>query len=185
MVHSLDYTTISHVLDSWERARRLTTNFEQEVGVILFQQYVTAACPNRAAKFPLSHYTFAPCAFCHRLFKNDPQCKVLFGFPLDIDTDSAELLQSKRFLMHAAYLVEMLDTSLGMLGPDDELLAEIMYDLGSKHTRYGVKADMFPQMGKALMVALEAILKHTLNDATRDAWKKTFAELSSEMIRGM
>mmetsp|Transcript_15753 Transcript_15753/g.43458 ORF Transcript_15753/g.43458 Transcript_15753/m.43458 type:complete len:88 (-) Transcript_15753:80-343(-) len=87
--------------------------------------------------------------------------------------------------MHAAYLVEMLDTSLGMLGPDDELLAEIMYDLGSKHTRYGVKADMFPQMGKALMVALEAILKHTLNDATRDAWKKTFAELSSEMIRGM
>mmetsp|Transcript_15753 Transcript_15753/g.43459 ORF Transcript_15753/g.43459 Transcript_15753/m.43459 type:complete len:85 (-) Transcript_15753:384-638(-) len=63
MVHSLDYTTISHVLDSWERARRLTTNFEQEVGVILFQQYVTAACPNRARQISLVSLYLCPLRF--------------------------------------------------------------------------------------------------------------------------
>lgn len=55
------------------------------------------------------------------LFKKSPQTKVLFGFPIDVDTDSYELLNSKRFGMHAAYLVEMLDTALNMLGPDIEV----------------------------------------------------------------
>jgi hypothetical protein len=58
-------------------------------------------------------------------------------------------MKSKRFIMHAAYLVQMLDTVLNMLGPDIELLTEIMLDLGAKHLRYGVKPDMFPRMGEA------------------------------------
>jgi hypothetical protein len=37
MVRELNYTTISYVLDSWEQVRRVK-NFEQKVGVILFQQ---------------------------------------------------------------------------------------------------------------------------------------------------
>jgi hypothetical protein len=39
--------------------------------------------------------------------------------------------------MHAAYLIQMIDTALNMLGPDIELLTEIMTELGIKHVRYG------------------------------------------------
>lgn len=55
----------------------------------------------------------------------------MFGFPIDIDPKSAELVVSKRFLMHASYLIQMLDTALNMLGPDIELLTEIMTELGA------------------------------------------------------
>ena len=37
MVRELNYTTISLVLDSWEKVRR-TKDFETKVGIILFQQ---------------------------------------------------------------------------------------------------------------------------------------------------
>mmetsp|Transcript_16406 Transcript_16406/g.21479 ORF Transcript_16406/g.21479 Transcript_16406/m.21479 type:complete len:161 (-) Transcript_16406:161-643(-) len=156
MVRELNYTTISYVLDSWEAVRRLK-NFEETVGVILFKN----------------------------LFKKSPQAKVLFGFPIDIDTDSAELLNSKRFLMHACYLVQMIDTALNMVGPDTELLTEIMLELGAKHVRYGVRAEMFPVMGESILIALRTTLKESFTAVIEEAWKETFAELSGDMVRGM
>ena len=156
MVNELSYTTISHVLDSWEEVRRIK-NFEETVGTILFQN----------------------------LFKKSPQAKVLFGFPINIDTDSHELLTSKRFLMHAAYLVQMLDTALNMVGPDIELLTEIMHELGAKHVRYGVKPEMFPIMGEAIITALKSSLNDKFTTSIEEAWKETFSELSGDMVRGM
>ena len=156
MVRELSYTTISHVLDSWEEVRRIK-NFEETVGTILFQN----------------------------LFKKSPQAKVLFGFPINIDTDSHELLTSKRFLMHAAYLVQMLDTALNMVGPDIELLTEIMLELGAKHVRYGVKAEMFPVMGDAIVEALRITLREKFTTTIEEAWIETFDELSGDMVRGM
>jgi len=107
----------------------------------------------------------------------------MFGFPIDADTTSRELTTSKRFLMHASYLIQMLDTALNMLGPDIELLTEIMMELGEKHVRYGVKPEMFPVMGEALMHTLTETLKEEMTDETKDAWKETYAALSTDMIR--
>jgi hemoglobin-like flavoprotein len=123
------------------------------------------------------------------LFKKSPQAKVLFGFPIDIDTDSREMLTSKRFLMHAAYLVQMIDTALNMLGPDIELLTEIMLELVAKPARYGVKAgvkaEMFQVMGVAIIDTLHATLKENFTEAMEDAWIETFEQLSGDMVRGM
>jgi len=77
----------------------------------------------------------------------------------------------------------MLDTALNMLGPDIELLTEIMMELGEKHVRYGVKPEMFPVMGDALMHTLSETLKNDLSDETVDAWKETYGALSQDMIR--
>lgn len=88
MVNELSYNTISHVIESWEQLRRIR-NYEEVAGALLFQ----------------------------RLFEKCPQAKVLFGFPIDIDPSSQDVITSKRFLMHAAYLIQMLDTALNMLGP--------------------------------------------------------------------
>jgi hemoglobin-like flavoprotein len=121
MVAELKYATIAHVIESWEKIRRMK-NYEEVAGAKLFQ----------------------------KLFLRDPTMKLLFGFPIDIDVKCEEVLQSRRFLRHATYLVGTLDTALNMLGPDIELLTEIMLDLGVKHVTYGVKHEYFPIMGKVL-----------------------------------
>lgn len=142
-------------MESWEQLRQ-TKNYREVAGTILFQ----------------------------KLFKKSPQAKVLFGFPIDIDTESPDLLLSKRFMMHACYMIEMLDTALQMLGPDIELLTEIMIDLGSKHVRYGVQADMFPAMGEALIYTLEHVLKDKFTEVVKRSWEEIYKELSADMILG-
>jgi hemoglobin-like flavoprotein len=85
--------------------------------------------------------------------------------------------------MHAAYLVQMLDTALNMLGPDTELLTEIMHELGMKHVRYGVKPEMFPIMGDALLHTLETTLKSDFTETIKEAWIEVYSALSQDMIR--
>ena len=42
-----------------------------------------------------------------RLFIKSPASKVLFGFPASIDPSSKDLLQSRRFKMHAVYMIQV------------------------------------------------------------------------------
>ena len=85
--------------------------------------------------------------------------------------------------MHATYLWEMIDTAINMLGPDIELLTEIMTELGVKHVRYGVKPHMFPVMGEALIHTLSVTLVDEMTDDAVEAWRKTYGALSSDMIK--
>ena len=86
--------------------------------------------------------------------------------------------------MHANYMVEMLDTALQLLGPDIELLTEILLELGAKHERFGVKAEMFAIMGQSLVHMLSQILKQDFTDATKAAWEEVYQEISWNMLRG-
>lgn len=109
----------------------------------------------------------------------------LFGFPIDTDADSKELLTSKRFLAHAGLMLDMIDTALNMLGPDYETLTVIMNDLGKKHVRYGVTSDMFPFMGEALVETLEEFLSEEEFPAKKkEAWIDVYGKLSGDMILG-
>jgi methyl-accepting chemotaxis protein len=119
------------------------------------------------------------------LFEKCPQAKVPFGFAIDVDPTKSGLLQGKKFMMHAVYLIQMIDTALNMLGPDIELLTEIMADLGSKHIQYGVEPVMFPMMGDALIFTLELILKGDFTDLVRAAWIEMYTALSQDMIRAL
>ena len=117
------------------------------------------------------------------LFEKCPEAKVLFGFPIDIDVQSPDLLESRRFLAHAAYLLEMIDTALGLLGPDSELLTEIMAELGVKHIKYGVTPEMFPIMGDALLHTFKETLGKKLTPAAEESWKITYEALSADLIQ--
>jgi Globin len=117
-----------------------------------------------------------------RLFNECKESKVLFGFPIDIDPNADELLKSRRFIMHASYLIQMIDTALNMLGPDIELLTEIMTELGQKHVKYGVKPEYFPKMGIALLGTLEELLGEAWTEPVKEAWIETYAALSNDMI---
>ena len=93
------------------------------------------------------------------------------------------MLESRRFTMHAVYMIQMLDSALQMLGPDDELLTEIMLELGVKHQRYGVKPEMFTVMGDSLIKMLEVVLEGSFDTETRAAWVETYAALSQDMVK--
>lgn len=154
MVKELNYATLSNVIESWEALRR-TKDYETVAGTQLFKY----------------------------LFTKAPNTKPLFGFQIDADPESDELFKSKRFNMHAAYMIQMLDTSVNMLGPDIELLTEIMMELGEKHVRYGVKPEMFPAMGEALLFTLQKQLGDQFTTAMEDSWKETYNTLTQDMIR--
>ncbi|GKY99193.1 hypothetical protein MPSEU_000874700 [Mayamaea pseudoterrestris] len=154
MLCNLSYNTITQVMDSWEELRKIK-RYEEVAGSKLFQTF------------------FVRC----------PQAKVLFGLAYDADMTSEDVLNSKPFLMHASYLIEMFDTALNMLGPDMDLPSAVMADLGAKHVRYGVKSHMFEVMGSCLVLMLIDILGvKVMTPKVQQAWKETYGALSGDMI---
>ena len=120
---------------------------------------------------------------CDRLFDLEPEAKAIFGFDTKADVEK-ELSKSPRFTKHAKYFIQMIDKALGMLGPDIDLLTEILLDLGQKHVGYGVKPEYFPSMGRALIHAVKLQLgDEKFNDEVKDAWVEVYGALSYDMIR--
>lgn len=107
----------------------------------------------------------------------------MFGFDLESDVDD-EFLNDPKFVAHSAKLIGMFDTALNMLGPDGILLAEKIRTLGEKHFAYGVRAEMFPIMGKGLVFMLETQLGETVfNDDVRKAWRDVFGAISTDLMK--
>lgn len=153
MITELSYNTLALVLDSWSFLK-ISKDLFDETGQHLFQ----------------------------KLFSRSPEIKLLFGFPPDLNPDSEDLLHNMRFIRHSLYMMEMLDSALNLVGPDIELLTEILHDLGSKHVRYGVQPEMFPVMGECLIESLKDSLGEKFDDRTREAWEILYQGLSQEMI---
>jgi hemoglobin-like flavoprotein len=154
MVNDISYNTIARVSDSWEKLRQVK-NYEELAGTMLYQRF------------------FIKC----------PAGKALFGFTVDADPYSKELITSKRFIMQASHFIQMLDASLGMLGPDIELLTEIMTELGDKHVRYGVTKEMYPIMGECIIATLESVLsKKVMTKQTKAAWQEIYREMTGDMM---
>jgi len=63
-------------------------------------------------------------------------------------------LKSSGNLIHAVRMIYMFDAALSMLGPDTEMLEEVLHDLGRRHIGYGVSPHCYPFMGQAVVYAL-------------------------------
>eukprot|EP00934_Nitzschia_sp_Nitz4_P008672 Nitzschia sp. Nitz4//scaffold19_size178191//46688//47298//NITZ4_001964-RA/size178191-augustus-gene-0.47-mRNA-1//1//CDS//3329540640//8662//frame0 len=153
MVADMSYSTVSSVIDSWEEIRRLPDH-EEKTG----------------------------CALFLKLFELEPDARTIFGFEKDTEM-TPEMVKSPRFVKHAKYFIQMIDKALGMLGPDIELLTEILLDLGAKHVGYGVKPEYYPSMGRALIHAVKQSLGDGFTDEMKDAWVEVYGALSYDMIR--
>lgn len=74
-----------------------------------------------------------------------------------------------------------------MLGPDIEMLTEIMTDLGPKHVAYGVTPDTFPARGQCLIDTLAECLNEvepgSFPSDTRDAWEEVYLNLSTDISK--
>jgi hemoglobin-like flavoprotein len=72
-----------------------------------------------------------------------------------------------------------------MLGPDIEMLTDILLELGQKHVHYGVQPEYFPTMGNALIQAVKDVLgdEHFTTEI-KDSWVEVYDAMSYDMIRG-
>jgi hemoglobin-like flavoprotein len=116
----------------------------------------------------------------HRLFELEPGAKDIFGLGND---SGANMVESGRFQKHAILFVKMINKALAFLGPDIEVLTEMLLDLGVKHMHYGVKPEYFSSMGHALLYAVEDILGNKCTQQTKEAWLEVYGAMSNDMIR--
>jgi hypothetical protein len=75
----------------------------------------------------------------------------------------------------------MLDRAVDLLGPDIELLTEIILELGGKHVVYGVKASHYDPMGRALISTLQEILGDRFTQQQKDSWLEVYQALTYDM----
>jgi len=117
-----------------------------------------------------------------KLFELQPKTKSVFGF----DKDQEPEVGDKHTSVHAHTVVSMFDSVLQMLGPDTELLEDILKQVGKRHKDFGVSPSYFPYMGQALEYAIqETIGTARFKDEHKEAWDEVYEELSSEILKAM
>lgn len=129
-------------------------------------------------------HTQNPLVVTHSLFEICPDAKPLFGFPLDIDPRSPEILKGKRFLRHAAFLIQMIDKTVDMLGVDNQELQVEMSKLGEKHVTFGVAPQYFGHMTESIVHMLKDQIGNDFSYADKVAWEKVLGALISDMVKG-
>lgn len=105
----------------------------------------------------------------------------MFGFPRSLDYK--DMAGSKRFMTHAAFLIDMVEKALNMLGENDDDLTKMMYELGEKHVKYGVKAEYFPFMKKAIVAMMQEKLAVKFTDLDKHAWEEVLGALIVDMSK--
>jgi hemoglobin-like flavoprotein len=97
----------------------------------------------------------------------------------------AEIRESKRLLIHASFIVEMIEKALEMLGGDDKELTDFMTDLGRKHIAYGVKPEYMPRMQQSIVLMLKSMLteKNGFTEKDEKAWQAVLSALVADMTR--
>ena len=160
MVVPLSYSTVNDVIDSWEYMKRTIPNFAETVGVAVLKRY--------AKKYPTGLDVFH------------------FG-KLDLSTQAKydAFFAGDRIVKIAKRFVQTLDTAFSLLGPDYELLTEVLTDLGKKHKRYGVTTEYFVNMGNAILITLaETLGPKYFTPQLRQSWLDVYKALTKDMIKG-
>lgn len=95
-----------------------------------------------------------------------------------------KLFHNSRFIAHSKHYVKMVDRAVGLLGPDIELLTEILMELGLQHHKFGVESSFYPPMGQALIATMEELLGDKFKAETKEAWSECYQAMGYDMMRG-
>eukprot|EP00522_Entomoneis_paludosa_P011889 CAMPEP_0172440184 /NCGR_PEP_ID=MMETSP1065-20121228/906_1 /TAXON_ID=265537 /ORGANISM="Amphiprora paludosa, Strain CCMP125" /LENGTH=183 /DNA_ID=CAMNT_0013188969 /DNA_START=43 /DNA_END=594 /DNA_ORIENTATION=+ len=160
MVKELSFNTIGLVVETWELAKQ-TPAFEEHAGFLILK----------------------------RLFQLDPRTKLVFGFKKTDNFEMASLRLRMGALIHSKRMIHMFDQAMGMLGPDTELLTEMLRGLGKRHIAYGVKANYLPLMGVAIVTTLKELLQDkpgfVWSSAVEEAWNEAYEALSWDVMNAI
>ena len=72
-----------------------------------------------------------------------------------------------------------------MMGPDAEFMEDILYQVGMRHKKMGVKAAFFPYMGDSIISCLEKTLGKAFTETHRDAWNDLYDAISGEIVKAI
>ena len=118
----------------------------------------------------------------HSYFDLEPRAATVFSFGKGEALDE-EFYKSPRLLRHASHYINMVDRAINLLGPDIEILTDILMELGEQHYKFGVEASYYPPMGQALIKTLEKFLGNDFTPEMKNAWLETYQALAYDMIR--
>jgi len=155
MIDELSYETVSKVIESWEFLRR-TENYAERTGRGLFI----------------------------RFFEEEPGAKTVFGFNKnDFDGDANSVYDSRMFLDIGKNFIEIVDQAVDMLGPDLQVVAEVLTDLGKKyHNEYDMRPEYYSVLARALIDELEEILgTDKFNTRTKSCWVQVYGALAADI----
>jgi hemoglobin-like flavoprotein len=157
MVDHIEYHAISSVIACWEHANQKYSSREEIGNAILLH-----------------------------LFEVEPETKLIFGFQPSQNNIETNPMLRMGLMVHGIRIVHMIDQVLTWLGPDCDVVADILRDLGQRHSRYGVKKEHFALMGVAIRGALSKILDEKQYTKEVDmAWKEIFDKFSMAIVQSM
>jgi hemoglobin-like flavoprotein len=155
MTEEISYQTISNVLSCWEHANQKYSCREDIGNTILLE-----------------------------LFEVEPETKFVFGFQPHQTNIEANPMLRMGLIVHGLRIVNMIDQILDLMGPDTDVLNEILQEQARRHQKHGVKKEHFAHMGTAIRGALSKILDGDVYTAEVDnSWKEMFDVLSTTIVQ--
>jgi hemoglobin-like flavoprotein len=77
----------------------------------------------------------------------------------------------------------MIERAIGLLGPDIDLLTDILLGLGKKHAAFGVRVSHYPHMGRALLDTIQELTGDKFTEDVKHSWLEVYQALSYDMVR--
>jgi hypothetical protein len=157
MTQSVKYQSFSRVLESWEAAKQRYACAE-EVGMAILIE----------------------------LFRVDASAKDLFGLSMwsIAEIERGPLLRMG-LLVHGSQLVQILDAVLGLLGPDLDILEEIIQQHATILFDHGAKPKHFGSLHIAMRQALANIMGAAYSADTDLAWSEVMRATSETIVKAM
>lgn len=113
-----------------------------------------------------------------KFVKMHPDAISLFG----LKGDEKDTLKCRAFLKRSKDFVDMFDSLIDMLGPNADMLTDILREMGQKQASSGVKKAYYPAMGIALIEGLR-VLDKKFTIETELCWKKVYHGISVDMAK--
>lgn len=113
-----------------------------------------------------------------KFFAMYPEAMSLYG----VQGEGGKWCKTKSFHLLSKDFVNMFDSVIDMLGPNADMLQEVLIDLGRTQNKRGVKLEHYPAMGIALIEALRQLdKKFTLE--TEMCWRQVYLGVSLDMSK--
>lgn len=113
----------------------------------------------------------------------DPEIKAVFGLA-DSGLHSSGLHQMA-LLIHGKRIVEMVESTFTLLGPDTDLLQSFLEQLGQRHYQLGVKPRHFELVVEVLHDQLKEILGREWSSQCDEAWYAVLLTITDGIVKGM
>mmetsp|Transcript_19270 Transcript_19270/g.24856 ORF Transcript_19270/g.24856 Transcript_19270/m.24856 type:complete len:155 (+) Transcript_19270:117-581(+) len=112
-----------------------------------------------------------------RLFELQPRAKKVFGY------DKSQEAGDRSAEVHGKSFAGIFDSVFQSLGPDIELIEDLLKHVGTRHKVMNVNPSFMPFMGVALIQTIEQSLGRSMNNRQKEAWEEVFEAISDEIVK--